>query len=302
MLICSVIGPIVRINPDEVHISDSSFQPASSGLDKDSYFYTPLFSDNSILGTISADKHFARRTTLAPVYTDSEISRFEPQILRSVNKLCQRIEEHFKAEKGKDSEPFAMADGLAALSTDLVAAHTLGPDATNYLSQPNLGSELNLYQRSQQATLALRRQIPTLADIFVGLPQWILQLIYPNILGGFELRAKTDEGVRQVIIIDKTVHAEREWRTSIWESYRNPNFKGDRMFDRLKEEATAVVGHGGEWVGLLLSKVLGEMSRDQKLFEGVAKELKGLSDGKEADWKELARLPTFSSVVKESLR
>jgi hypothetical protein len=298
----TIIGPIVRINPEELHISDPAFQPNSSGLDKDSYFYTPLFSDKSVLGTVSAEKHFARRTTLAPAYTDSEISRFEPQILKAVEKLCHSIEEHANAKISRDHDAFLMADSLTALTTDLVAAHTLGVGFANYLSEPDFGSELNLYYQSQQATLAWRRQVPTLNDIFVGLPQWILQLIYPNILGGLKLGTKTDEGVRQVIITDKTEHAKRDWRTSMWESYRNPNLKGDRLFDRMKDEASAVVGHGGEWVGRVLSKVLGELGRDEKLFEGVMREVKGLKDGKEAEWKELARLPIFSSVIKESLR
>ena len=94
------IGPIVRINPDEVHFDDPSFYEvlysASRPLDKIQKYNHRFDAPGSIVSTVEHEVHRRRRSALNPFFSRRKISEHSPQIQEHMFKLCERLETEFK--------------------------------------------------------------------------------------------------------------------------------------------------------------------------------------------------------------
>ncbi|KAL6718220.1 hypothetical protein ACLMJK_004308 [Lecanora helva] len=93
-------GPIVRINPYEVHVNDPDFYDELyvSGARRKSEQWSwtvPMFgTPNSILATIDHDVHRRRRNAYANFFSKQSIRRYSSVVQSCVDKLCARFAEH----------------------------------------------------------------------------------------------------------------------------------------------------------------------------------------------------------------
>lgn len=90
-------GPVVRINPAEVHVGDPDFYPevyASGTRRRDKWrFYTRQFgADDSALSTIEHDVHRARRAAVAPFFSTQSVRRLQPVLEERVDALLRRLQ------------------------------------------------------------------------------------------------------------------------------------------------------------------------------------------------------------------
>ena len=88
-------GPVVRITPDEVSVSDPDFLDIvyapgpGHKRDKDARKVKALGINTSIGGAIQHDLHRRRREALNPFFSHQSISRLEPQLNSKVDQLEQ---------------------------------------------------------------------------------------------------------------------------------------------------------------------------------------------------------------------
>lgn len=99
-------GPIVRINPYELHISDPNFYDtlyASSGggekRDKWEWYTKQFGTPESMFSTTSHDQHRTRRAALNRFFSMASVRRLQPVIEERVVKLIERFR-GFKDVKG----------------------------------------------------------------------------------------------------------------------------------------------------------------------------------------------------------
>jgi hypothetical protein len=92
-------GPIIRISPWEIHVSDPDFYEviyasSASGHRRDKYdWFTKSFGlDNSVFGTPEHNLHRLRRSALAPYFSKASVRRLQPLLQDRVNKLLERLE------------------------------------------------------------------------------------------------------------------------------------------------------------------------------------------------------------------
>jgi hypothetical protein len=89
-------GPIVRINPDEVHIGDPDFYsevyPTGNRRREKWRFFTKQFgADESALATIGHEHHRLRRAGVAPFFSTGSVRRLQPVIEGRVDALLERL-------------------------------------------------------------------------------------------------------------------------------------------------------------------------------------------------------------------
>lgn len=91
-------GPIIRISPWEIHISDPEFYDtiyasSASGHRRDKYdWFTRSFGlDNSVFGTPGHDLHKMRRAALNPFFSMASVRRLQPVIQERVDLLLERL-------------------------------------------------------------------------------------------------------------------------------------------------------------------------------------------------------------------
>jgi cytochrome P450 len=109
-------GPIVRINPDEIHVADPDFYDtiyAGSGRKRDKWdWITRSFGvDESLIGTLKHDEHRIRRASLSPYFSKQSVRALQPLIDRNMAILLGRLRQF--ADSGS---PLKLDDAYAALA------------------------------------------------------------------------------------------------------------------------------------------------------------------------------------------
>ena len=93
-------GPIIRINPFEVHVSDPLFYDVlftsnASGEKRDKWgWYTKQFgTPTSMIATTSHNQHRVRRAALNRFFSTASVRRLQPLLEERLDRLLGRIHE-----------------------------------------------------------------------------------------------------------------------------------------------------------------------------------------------------------------
>lgn len=101
-------GPIIRINPYELHVSDPTFYDilyasSASGAKRDKWgWFTKQFgTPEAMFSTISHDQHRLRRAALNRFFSMASVRKLQPMIEGRVTSLLERLR-GFKDVKGNE--------------------------------------------------------------------------------------------------------------------------------------------------------------------------------------------------------
>lgn len=122
----SQAGPIVRINPWELHIDDPDFYETiygqSPSLDKlkshENRFSTPY----AAFSTPDSSLHRTRRAALNPFFSTRRIQSHEPLIQAKLTQICERLAHEYV---GKAKE-LTLNDLLGCLTADVIMEIAFG--------------------------------------------------------------------------------------------------------------------------------------------------------------------------------
>jgi cytochrome P450 len=115
-------GPIVRINPEEVHVQDADFYDeiyagASRKRDKWTFFTNSNGMPNAAFSTPDHDLHRKRRAALNPYFSKAKVRSLQPRIEEVLDKLMGRFEEF---QQSGDAMTISLA--YAALTNGILSA------------------------------------------------------------------------------------------------------------------------------------------------------------------------------------
>ncbi|PVI02270.1 putative P450 monooxygenase [Periconia macrospinosa] len=174
-------GPIIRINPYELHVKDPDFYDVlysgpGQRRDKWSWAVEMFGNSSSGFGTVSHDLHRLRRNALNPFFSKQAITRMEPLIRGFIEKLCARFEQC----KGT-SEPVTTLHVYAALTTDIITSYCFG---TSYgcLEDPNWKWEWPQAMVESTRSCHLNKQFKWLFPAMQATPEWIVQRVNPPVM------------------------------------------------------------------------------------------------------------------------
>jgi cytochrome P450 len=140
-------GPIIRIGPDEVHISDPDFYGEVYAShprkrDKSTLWFWMVgsgeFLDNAAFATISHDVHRMRRSALNPFFSKQKVQELEPVVKQSVLKLRQRLLQG--ADTGALINLYDATSGLTLGAIPLLTRFS-PPDLCLQMSSHSIASE-----------------------------------------------------------------------------------------------------------------------------------------------------------------
>lgn len=112
-------GPIIRINPYELHVETPSFYEelyAGSGKKRDKYQWWTKWvaSDSSAWGSVDHAMHRMRRGVINPFFSKQSVRRLQPVIQERVDMLLSRIGE-FK----NSGKPLTISLAYVSLSSGM---------------------------------------------------------------------------------------------------------------------------------------------------------------------------------------
>jgi hypothetical protein len=105
---CSSSGPVIRITPDEIHLSDpenyDSIYSVVSRYPKSPRFYDAFGTSYSSFTTCSNELHRLRRVAIQPMFSRKMVLELEDVVQGKAKKLCALVRRKFAA-----GEPVGMA-------------------------------------------------------------------------------------------------------------------------------------------------------------------------------------------------
>ncbi|KAI4252461.1 MAG: hypothetical protein LQ352_004272 [Teloschistes flavicans] len=170
-----VLGPIVRISPDEVHLSDAEnydkIYHVGSKYSKDGKFYGGFSNPNSMFTTPSNELHRTRRAVLNNFFSRKSVLDLEDVVQEKVQILMEHVSKALASGTALD-----VHHGLRAVSIDVITDYAFG-QSYGLLDQPDLGLEFSTLVHRLGPAAWVFRQWPWLSPIVMAIPKSVIYFI-----------------------------------------------------------------------------------------------------------------------------
>ncbi|KXJ88751.1 trichodiene oxygenase [Microdochium bolleyi] len=304
-------GPIVRINPDEVHCNDPKFANEifpSGGRKRDKVPHQVRGSaiEYSGFSTVDHDRHRQLRGPVAKFFSRTQVTKLEPQVAGQVQRLCSRL----LAWSGR--EPLDLASAYSCFTSDVISGYSFGQsfgflDRQGPKGEPVWEPNYHKPVYSLLQTVFLFRYFPFLKH--TSLAAVYLTSILPEDMGLFiktlmvdipsyvrQTQADLDSGVLDPNNNDKP---------TVFASLLNSDLPEElKTVTRLSDEAAAVLNAGTEttsWTVAIITYYL--LAQPATLARLTAELQTVVSDPLNLPrWAVLEKLPFLSAVIQEALR
>ncbi|KAJ5107841.1 cytochrome P450 [Penicillium angulare] len=297
-------GPIVRINPDELHIQDSGYidtlycVPLKGKRDKYPPTANMVGTPEGVFGTIDHDLHRKRKAAISPFFSKATVLNAEAMINQNARLLCNTIRSQITRRGFAEIRP-----NFLAYATDNLCEHAFSNIRLDLLKSEE---RARLWMDSIHAIAVvtpLAKQFPWTLPASMKLPLAALNWITPIMariaaLRKAELATKrfstsSDENLKNIPdIFDKILLSK-----SLPDNHKSADFIAQSGFE--------VIAAGGETSARILSTATFNMlSNKDTVLARLVEELEGaVSDHTLAlELRTLENLPWLTAVVKESLR
>ncbi|GLA36171.1 hypothetical protein AnigIFM63309_002085 [Aspergillus niger] len=296
-------GPVVRINPWEVHVKDPEnystlYAGATRKRNKDPWF-TFIGLPYSIFSTDGYALHRARRSVLGRFFTRQAILDLEPLIQANIQALCR----HFRNAQ-REHNSLELHSTFLCFTGDTVSQHAFGKQSGFHaLDQAELTADRKTKMNSVFELLPVTRHFPWLCGLAHVFP-FIAGLICADFIGVYTQELEIQHMVRKAIQERGTGSSEKPKAIypAILENDRV--HEDEKRFARLADDAILLIAAGTDAPGRALAMTLYFVLQNPEVHKKVRAELC-------ASWPDasvepgltvIERLPYFTAVLKEGLR
>ncbi|KAF2773340.1 benzoate 4-monooxygenase cytochrome P450 [Teratosphaeria nubilosa] len=163
-------GPVIRIGPNEVHLSDPAaydkIYSNASPFYKDPHFYHVYGMEKAMFCTIPNDLHKRRRAPLNHFFSKKAIMEYEDIVQSKVSLLCQRIEAAFSHEKDGSVD---LGRAFKAMSVDIVTDYAFS-SSLGLLEDADFGAWFGNMLREGAPLFWVFQQLPFTKSAVESLP------------------------------------------------------------------------------------------------------------------------------------
>ncbi|KAF4468952.1 benzoate 4-monooxygenase cytochrome P450 [Fusarium albosuccineum] len=301
----SVYGPIVRITPDEVHLSNPKNYDIIYGLKSDFYkdprFYGALGIDSATFSTFSNELHRRRRALMNPFFSKRKVLELESLdvIHDKVEKLCRIVSADRAAKR-----PTNLHAAFRAISVDVITDYAFD-ESWNQLDADDLGQWFSDMIRSSADMFWTFQAFPSLRDPIQGLPESIAKKMSPSVGDFLAVQGRTRKQAEDVQArVDQGIQPKR---TTIWHQLLDPNAsEGNALPDTsdLVDEAFAICTAAADTTGNAMTMAAFHVVTNPDIYDTLTRELRdAFPDRNERlTFSDLEKLPYLTGVIKEGQR
>lgn len=287
-------GPIIRINPEELHIQDPDFYdelyaPASKRRDKYANWTILAGAPYSTFATVSHNLHRIRRGALNPFFSKRAVASAEPLIWEKVGRLCQRF-----ADAWKRKQVLRLDAAYMALTMDIITHYAYG-ESYNYLSEEDFKLDWKETVVDGSANGALLRQFPWALPVMKRMPLWVLRVLLPKAAALMQWQHMVRRQVDSIIENNQTGH---KAKGTIFQALLDSDLPAaEKTADRLQDEGQTLVGAGSETTAKTLAIITFYLLADKRRLEKLREELETLplEPGETGLLQQLEQLPYLVS-------
>ncbi|KAF2733104.1 putative P450 monooxygenase [Polyplosphaeria fusca] len=295
-----VYGPIVRINPYELHINDPDFYDNvySGKRDKHSWSADMFVIPGSMISTVPHDLHRKRRAPIATYFSQQAIRQFDPVIRSKLDILCSKYEEYMKR-----SEPANMEFSYTAFTTDIITEYAFGA-SFGFLEQPGFNTEYWPLMLSASEHSLLHKQIPWITKLRNLIPLSLLLKMKPE-MGNFVVMQNIITKQIQAVVDEKSKPRPDGIHPTIFHGLLNSDLPSSELsMQRLLGEGQTIVAAGSLTTAHYLKSATYHILAAPQVLNKLRAELMAAMPDPTVlpPYKDLDRLPYLNAVINEGFR
>ncbi|KAH6622420.1 trichodiene oxygenase [Boeremia exigua] len=293
-------GPIVRINPNEVHIDDPSYYQnvyvgGTHKVNKDSSTVAGFGVPESVAATVAHSLHRSRRGYMNPYFSKRSIVGMEPLLHERITTLLGRLNGAHRA-----GTKISLDKAFSAMTADIITQRFFGYHY-DYLSVPDLVFPIREAFQGVSEIFHWTRFVPWAIKYLKMLPIPVIRMILPS-LGTLlvlqqEIETKIDE-------LRGSKQGENQ-KSVIMQALSDESIpKSERSMQRLLDEGQVIIFAGTETSSRALSVGMFYLLSDKSMVDKLRAELTQVAHIPETELTaaNLEPLPYLTGVVKESIR
>ncbi|KAM7201977.1 Cytochrome P450 [Rhypophila sp. PSN 637] len=280
----SVYGPIVRINPFEIHISDPEFYDTLYATGK-LYDKLPSLSnryDMALAGFATADAglHRLRRNALNPFFSMSKIRSHNALIQDVVNRVSARLAVEYA---GKSDKILKVREMWGCMVADVITELALARQK-NFVEQ---SEDMHAWFTEAISGMLVWTHWMTHFRFLIGVmnsvPGWVVKRASRHLGAVWQYREEIESQIRDILSGTNQQAKSSSHETIFHELLSSDLPKEEMRLDRLHHEALTIN-----------EEVHGRLKKELTEAIPVPNEI--------PPWVELEKLPYLSAVVTEALR
>ena len=295
-------GPVIRINPYELHIDDPDFYEEiytnnARRRDKHLWWAHVDGEGKDMFQTMNHDLHRSRKGPVSPFFSKRSVMALEPLIWEKTTKLVHRF---MKAMEG--SEVLDLSAAYAALTVDVISQYSFG-ECNDSLEKDDFGRWWLDFLHSGVQMHPLFRQFPWIVHWLMKLPEAIFVRMNPYGRALLEHDRMWQMRVRRVIE-EKAKNKAPAQRTVVHNLLDSSLPPEEKAVNRLAAESGILLGAGTETTARALAYISFVLTDNPEMLAELRTELKTVMPRPQSEVQltQLEHLPYLTGIVQEGLR
>ncbi|KIV82822.1 hypothetical protein PV11_04895 [Exophiala sideris] len=302
-------GPVIRTNPDDVHIHDPDFFDELYGMKMDKWvWWTKGFAVPTAGGmTVEHEVHRKRRGALNPFFSKASIVSNLPVIQEKLAVMCDRFDKIARSESGS-REVLDLEAVYLALTTDVLTQCSYGW-TYDYIHSPEWAMTWKLVNTGGRASAAIVRSFPLIGRIVRAMPVSVAVKLVPPV--GFMKSWMQRVGVQVKKIKDdpetmQMIKVETRRKDTIFAQILSSDLPESELSDqRLIDEGVLIATAGSETTAWAITITTYHIMKNPDILAKMREELATVEipqGDTVAPWTSLEKLPYLTAVIKEGVR
>ncbi|RYC56222.1 hypothetical protein CHU98_g9982 [Xylaria longipes] len=303
-----VYGPVVRINPHEIHVRDSTWidtlytGPAHGKRDK--YPPTAVMTGvpKSIFGTVSHELHRLRRSAYSSLFSKTNVSTASTMIYDKIDLLINRMD----AQVARDGSA-AMRLNYLAFATDTVAHYCTGKTRGLLEDEKNALEWHKSIVTLTESTLP-GRHFPWIVPLVLQLPMLVVKTLMAKSARFIALHREMEIVAQEIAAYHSRnrKHADTGKSQTVFDLIlSNENLSTpEKAPDRISQEAVLCIAAGGETTARSLTTATYYLLTHPDVLSRLQDELMTVMPDvtSRPSLSRLEHLEWLTAIIKESLR
>jgi cytochrome P450 len=296
-------GPIVRINPNEVHLAADAdnydrIHHVGSKYSKSPNFYNAMCAPHSSFGTLNNEAHRIKRGAMNPMFSRQKVLDLESIVQAKVDKVIRRVQEGLEADT-----PVDLHHAFRAVSVDVASEFSFG-ECYDFLDKDDTGAYFFEMARGIGPALYVFQQFPSLQSLALKTPPWLAPWLSRPL--GYVTALQVEcvaqiENVKKKISEGRDVGRQTIFTTLLSERDKPDGFRVPSTWE-LKDEAYSVLVAAADTTGNAMTVAAFNVLHNSEIYKKLAAELRTRfpDPDSQLSFVELEKLPYLVSLTRRA--
>ncbi|OTA70497.1 cytochrome P450 [Hypoxylon sp. EC38] len=288
-------GPIVRINPIELHVDDPAYYVIYANnkqYDKMPFFSYRFNMPLAVFATAKSEKHRERRAAIAPFFNRSRIRDYGGYVHTIVDRVSNRL----STEYAGTEKVLNLLDMWGSMASDVVMEFCFARPK-HHVDAPEFKSEFTTAHQGMVFSSHIMTHFGFILTFMNALPNWLVKATVAPIKSVIEYQEEIERQISD-ILKGRNIEAENSSHPTIFHEILSSNLPlEDLTLPRLQNEAMSTISAGIETTKWAISVTSYHILANPDVERHLRAELKDAIPGPNGipHWTELEKLPYLNA-------